>query len=102
MASRGTNWEASHRASSRRGKTGSIKRGTCMLRRASAVLEYNTAGNLTATYSASLSGARGVTTDRRGNVYVADYNGVHEFPQGHNVDFTCTTGGANDVAVDKS
>lgn len=75
------------------------------------VYEYDSAGDLIFTYSSALGLASAVTTDRRGNVYVAD-NGwtgdfsphVAEFEQGVNESLSCPpvgTGSAHGIAVDR-
>lgn len=64
--------------------------------------EYNSSETQIDTYSSGLQSTHGVTTDKYGNVYVVDVNGVHEFPQGHNISFSCTGYNAGGVAVDKT
>ncbi len=64
--------------------------------------EYNSSETQIDTYSSGLQGTHGVTTDKYGNVYVVDVNGVHEFPQSHNISFSCTGYDAGGVAVDKT
>jgi len=69
--------------------------------------EYNKGGSLVATYSTSLTDPVDVTTDTKGNVYVANYGSsgaaVVEYPQGSNTPSnTCNTGLNNEgIATDK-
>ena len=72
--------------------------------------EYDTAGNLLFTYNAGMADAVGVTTDKQGNVYEADFNYtvsgggfVNEYAQQNNTILTsCSPGGnVEGVAVDK-
>jgi hypothetical protein len=74
------------------------------------ITEYDTAGNLVFTYSAGIADSIGVTTDKLGNVYEADFNYsvsgggyVNEYAQQSNtVLATCSPGGnVEGVAVDK-
>jgi hypothetical protein len=73
------------------------------------ITEYNSAGNLIFTYTGGISDSIGVTTDKNGNVYEADFdypnlNGyVNEYAQQSNtVAATCSPGGGvESVAVDK-
>ncbi len=74
------------------------------------ITEYDTAGNLVFTYTAGITDSVGVTTDKNGNVYEADYalgasgvGFVNEYAQQSNtVVATCSPGGnVEGVAVDK-
>lgn len=74
------------------------------------ITEYDTAGNLVFTYSASMADPVDVTTDKHGNVYEADFNFtvqgggyVNEYAQQSNsVLASCSPGGnIEGVAVDK-
>ena len=74
------------------------------------ITEYDTAGNLVFTYNAGIADSIGVTTDKNGNVFEADFNYtvsgggyVNEYAQQSNtVMATCSPGGnVEGVAVDK-
>ena len=74
------------------------------------ITEYDVQGNLLFTYNAGISDSIGVSTDKNGNVYEADYNPsitgggyVNEYRQRSNIVLaTCSPGGAVEgVAVDK-
>jgi hypothetical protein len=74
------------------------------------ITEYDVQGNLEFTYSAGIADSIGVTTDKTGNVYEADFNYtvpgggyVNEYKQKSNtVTATCSPGGSVEgVAVDK-
>jgi DNA-binding beta-propeller fold protein YncE len=74
------------------------------------ITEYDTAGNLVFTYSAGMSDAVNVATDKNGNVYEADFNGdvqnggyVNEYAQQSNtVMASCSPGGnLEGIAVDR-
>lgn len=74
------------------------------------ITEYDVNGNLEFTYSAGIADSIGVTTDKHGNVYEADYNYtvpnggyVNEYaPMTNSVMASCSPGGnVEGVAVDK-
>lgn len=74
------------------------------------ITEYDTNGNLLFTYTAGMADAVGVTTDKSGDIYEADFNFtvsgggyVNEYkPMSNTVQATCSPGGnVEGVAVDK-